>query len=182
MLPQRRPRMRSRSNIGAVAPVPRACSRLAGHDADLVLAGGCLRRTGIRPEACCQMGVRHHDSLIMVQKKSRVLGARTRVPRVLRALRTHTPSSRRSGGIISDMLFTASAVRSTCAKQRQSVRCSGKLQREVDDVLTARGCPPGIRSECSARHAPTMALSHSTASRPSSTVGWRERPLPQKKV
>ena len=33
---------------------------------------------------------------------------------MLRALQAHTPSSRQSGGIISSMLFTASAVRSTC--------------------------------------------------------------------
>jgi hypothetical protein len=36
------------------------------------------------------------------------------VPRVLRVLNSRTPSYRRSGGIISDMLFTASTVRSTC--------------------------------------------------------------------
>ena len=39
---------------------------------------------------------------------------RAKAPRVLRAVQAHTPTSRQSGDVNSNMLFTASAVRSTC--------------------------------------------------------------------
>ena len=86
--------MMSRSNIGAVAPMPRSCSRLVGHDADLVLAGGCLRCTGIRPEACSRFGVVASNSGRVFQNQSRVLGARIGVPQWLGALHLHTLTSR----------------------------------------------------------------------------------------
>ena len=55
---------------------------------------------------------------------------------MLRVLHPHTPSSRQSGVIISNMLFTASAVRSTCGSRGSphAVSMKGRQRRHRSDL------------------------------------------------
>ena len=78
------------------------------------LVGGVLGRTGVRRQAHGQMSSVGANSTGVLQIRSDVSDARSRAPRVLRAVQAHTPTSRQSGDVNSNMLFTASAVRSTC--------------------------------------------------------------------
>ena len=88
--------------------------RLVGSIGELDLVGGVLGRTGVRRQAHGQMSSVGANSTGVLQIRSDVSDARSRAPRVLRAVQAHTPTSRQSGDVNSNMLFTASAVRSTC--------------------------------------------------------------------